>query len=197
MKRILAVAVLAFPFGAHAQSSTTCSIVGNVTNCQHQGGSAAPLDYGAILRQGASIVPNYQEQELKRQQIEALRLQNEAARAAARREQAQTNREFVAPSAPDNGLPAADIRTGNGLLAACTNEDSVLAAGHCQGFLIATIQSSDLRREYFCPPPQSNLGQTKDIVVRYLRLHPEDRHESSSILSIAALAQAWPCGQKK
>lgn len=97
MKLVLVIALLAFPVSAHAQSSTTCSTIGNVTNCQHQG-SAAPYDYGAIMRRGASIVPNYQDQELKRQQVEALRLQNEAARAAAKREReaSQPGRTFVA-----------------------------------------------------------------------------------------------------
>jgi hypothetical protein len=68
--------VLALPATGMAQSTSTCTRIGNVTNCQHQPNSAAPLDYGAALQRGQHLVPDYQEQQARQQQIDAARAAN-------------------------------------------------------------------------------------------------------------------------
>lgn len=65
MRYLVAVLALTIGGAAHAQSSTTCSTIGNVTNCQHQpGAGVTPLDYGAMLRQGQALVPDYESERL-------------------------------------------------------------------------------------------------------------------------------------
>jgi hypothetical protein len=45
----------------------------------------------------------------------------------------------------------------------------------------------------FCPPAGGKNGQIRDIFTRYLREHPEERHEEAIILLVLALSEAWPC----
>ena len=55
---------------AFAQT-TTCSTIGNVTNCQHQP-QTGPLDYGKML--GVPPTESYESQQLKRAQAAALEI---------------------------------------------------------------------------------------------------------------------------
>ncbi len=36
-------------------------------------------------------------------------------------------------------------------------------------------------------------GQVRDVVVKYLKDHPEERHFLASILAVKALSKAFPC----
>lgn len=73
MRYIVAIVAFLGASGVYAQNSTTCTTLGNVTNCQHQPGMAAPLDYGKALG-----VESYETQRLKRAQADALELQSRA-----------------------------------------------------------------------------------------------------------------------
>ena len=76
MRYLVAFMVLVIPAAGMAQSTSTCTQIGNVTNCQHQSNGTAPLDYGAILQRGQDLVPDYQAEEIQRQRLNALRSSN-------------------------------------------------------------------------------------------------------------------------
>jgi hypothetical protein len=44
-----------------------------------------------------------------------------------------------------------------------------------------------------CLPVNSSLEQSRDVVVRFLRAHPELRHLVAVSLVARALAEAFPC----
>ena len=68
MRYIMAIAVLA-PATAQAQS-TTCTQIGNVTNCQHQ--QQGLPDYLGAMGRAAASVPSYEDSRLQRAQADAL-----------------------------------------------------------------------------------------------------------------------------
>jgi len=45
----------------------------------------------------------------------------------------------------------------------------------------------------FCSPRPAHLEQLVKIVVNYLKKHPEDLHFQGSVLTVAALKDAFPC----
>jgi hypothetical protein len=45
-----------------------------------------------------------------------------------------------------------------------------------------------------CPPNGVTKGQLKDIVLRYLKGHPEKRHLQAASLVIASVGEAFHCG---
>lgn len=71
MRYLAAISLLAASGVAHAQGSTTCSTIGNVTNCQHQQPSQVP-DYLGAMRAAQASVPSYEDSRLKRAQADAL-----------------------------------------------------------------------------------------------------------------------------
>lgn len=83
MRKILFIILAGLSSPATAQSQTTCRTIGNVTNCEHEQ-RTAPLDYGAQMRAGQALVPNYQDDELKEQQARALQAQSRAIEAQTR-----------------------------------------------------------------------------------------------------------------
>jgi hypothetical protein len=44
-----------------------------------------------------------------------------------------------------------------------------------------------------CIPSEATLAQVRDVVIRYLQEHPEERHYAASSLSLRALVLAFPC----
>jgi len=76
-----------------------------------------------------------------------------------------------------------------------------LDAGNCIGFLRgmnATLQllSGKLDKPYYCVPDSVNTGQTVNVVVNYLRKHPERKSDPDLAVAILALKEAYPCGWK-
>jgi hypothetical protein len=45
----------------------------------------------------------------------------------------------------------------------------------------------------FCPPMADNFRQFRDIVVKFLLDHPEQRHVGAASLGYAALSAVFPC----
>lgn len=87
--------------------------------------------------------------------------------------------------------------TGNSLYADCTNGPAS-AIGFCygrvQGFMLGwEMASGETSANVFCRPAGTTMGQTGDIIVKYLREHPEQRHADWRPLILLALNQAWPC----
>jgi len=76
----------------------------------------------------------------------------------------------------------------------CSREEQVTfwqAFGYIVGVLDLLSSSPDLQR---CLPDQGvTKGQVKDVVMKYLRDHPQYRHETAARLVAGAIAEAWPC----
>ena len=91
---------------------------------------------------------------------------------------------------------------GNRLHSACEDED-YFSQGVCLGYIVgsvamlADLQSADVFRPFFkadcVPTEQVQTGQIRDVVKKYLREHPEERHFLGSVLVITALREAFPC----
>lgn len=50
--------------------------------------------------------------------------------------------------------------------------------------------------KYICTPDGVTATQKKDIVVRYLQVHPEERHYNAASTVWAAFKVAFPCAKK-
>jgi hypothetical protein len=83
------------------------------------------------------------------------------------------------------------FRTGNDLYAKCT-----ASAGpertECIGIVIG-LADAFVYDEKTCPPDGITVRQVEDLIVKYLRDHPELRHHSAPSLARTALQQAFPC----
>jgi len=91
--------------------------------------------------------------------------------------------------------------TGNGLLQSCTNESDRFAYPLCLGYISGAVQQLQLLqmlqpKQFACIPTGVTNGQIVDVVVKYLRDHPENRQWSASFFVTNALVTAWPCAKK-
>ena len=98
---------------------------------------------------------------------------------------------------PSSGLYQA---TGNLFLKICRGGD--VGRGYCLGYFagisdgITTLQL--LKPQLWtpiCKPDQMTDSQLRDVVVKYLDDHPEERHEPISLLTVLAMRSAWPCSR--
>ncbi len=109
---------------------------------------------------------------------------------------------FVA-SLPSKAQAPTFIQDGNSLLFFCEDEDRALGQWHkaaCQGYIAGVFDSEVLlassvqaRSSLACFPDGVTAGQTVDVVVKYLKDHPETRHHSSASLTMRAFLEAFPC----
>ena len=88
---------------------------------------------------------------------------------------------------------------GNELLALC-NDDGYFLQGTCLGIIKGTIVTLDNwalanKTSPYCRPDGATWGQMQDVVVSYLKRHPETRNESYSLLILKAQRSAWPCAK--
>ena len=88
---------------------------------------------------------------------------------------------------------AALALTGNELLKRCEDNDAVQRA-FCVGYVIGV---ADMVEEgpsgLICVATGVSNGQLSDIVVKFLRDHPERRHYSANSLVGVALMETYPC----
>lgn len=47
-----------------------------------------------------------------------------------------------------------------------------------------------------CSPNNVTLGQTQDVVAKYLRDNPQDRHNSADAIITHVLKSIWPCARR-
>ncbi len=97
-----------------------------------------------------------------------------------------------------------DVFTGNGFLENCSQKPSStngFILGVCAGYLSGLEDRDGLREKerFICRPGNSTNKQMMDVVLQYLRNHPEDRHGSIKYLAHNALLAAFPCplGQRR
>ena len=104
-----------------------------------------------------------------------------------------------------------DISKGNGFLRICSAAaPGTFMSGACLGYFRGFIDRDDLESKivddegqpsaeghrWICAPSSSTYGQAHDIVLAYLRKHPEQRHLRTNSLVQSALWEAFPCPSK-
>src|SRR5262249_20729228 len=80
-----------------------------------------------------------------------------------------------------------------------TPADQALFMGFCRGVITALVTvGPGLRPEWsaICAPKESTSSQWQAVVVKYMKDHPEQLHESLISLAHIALWTAWPCDKK-
>lgn len=88
------------------------------------------------------------------------------------------------------GPAQAEFYSGNHLLQMMDGDniqDKSLALGFVAGVSDVWTNIS------ICPPKNVTLGQTYDIVRRYLHDNPQSRHFTAESLAKTALDKVWPC----
>jgi len=81
------------------------------------------------------------------------------------------------------------VFTGNTFFDYCSAREDSLSAGLCLGYIQGVLESSTST----CIIPGVTFGQLKDVVVRFLRTNPQNRHNQASLLVEEAIQEAWPC----
>ena len=86
--------------------------------------------------------------------------------------------------------------TGNKLLATC--ESTIFyTVSDCLPYIAGAIDMGELdvtgQPKRWCRGPGVSLGQQKDIIIKYLKDHPERRHFPSGALVWQAMREAFPC----
>jgi hypothetical protein len=84
--------------------------------------------------------------------------------------------------------PPALAMSGNDLLAVCQSGGGE-AWGYCIGYVTGITETSSS----ICVPPETIRAQGRDIVLQYLKNHPETRQLKAADLVLNALKAAWPC----
>lgn len=88
------------------------------------------------------------------------------------------------------------IHSGNWLLQRCES-DNLAHQSFCLGYITAAFAGMEVLLQYnnkdFCVPEGVTQGQMEEVVVRYLRRNPKDRHLSAVVLTGLAAMEAWPC----
>lgn len=93
-----------------------------------------------------------------------------------------------------------DVFTGNGFLQTCSGtlaDENAFRLGICFGWLSGFVDrdrlAAGIETRRICQPAKSTNGQLMDVVLKYLRDHPSERHLPISILAYSALIEAFPC----
>ena len=81
------------------------------------------------------------------------------------------------------------FKDGNELLTQCTSS-SAYDQGVCLGYVIGAADG--LGPRFVAIPENVTAGQTQDVVIKYLRNHPESRNGPAGPLIMFALMEAWP-----
>lgn len=86
---------------------------------------------------------------------------------------------------------AAAGQDGNGLHDDCSSPRGSYDEAVCFGYSVGVAES--LNGDDFCIPKGAKAGQAQDVVTKYLRDHPETRHQPAIDLVVKALKAAFPC----
>lgn len=90
---------------------------------------------------------------------------------------------------------SAMFKDGNNIYKFCTTQENDtyyhFNASYCQGYVIGVVDTID--GVFTCLPEGVTVGQSIDIVTRYLAAHPEIRHMEGAALITNALKESFPC----
>jgi hypothetical protein len=88
--------------------------------------------------------------------------------------------------------PVTTFYSGNDLYAKCTAPAHSLDTLLCGG-MVGGLADAFIRDGTMCLPKGVNIGQAVDVVVAYLRAHPETRRYTMASEAAQALGHAFPC----
>jgi hypothetical protein len=95
--------------------------------------------------------------------------------------------------------PVIPTYSGNDLLHDCTDDNAITQKSFCLGFIMgiwdaAVVEEGVVHpsKSKFVIPEEANLGQLKDVVVKYLIEHPAQRHLNAGLLVVIALKETFP-----
>jgi hypothetical protein len=89
-------------------------------------------------------------------------------------------------------------RTGNDLLEFCESKKEFEQA-FCLGYITGVTDMEGMNTAAFPDRQRSCIstivtnGQLIDVVLKYLKDHPEERHMLAAVLIVKSMAQAFPC----
>ena len=102
----------------------------------------------------------------------------------------------------DVGLAqASDEKSGSHWLRKCTNPEPVWQI-ECAIYVQAVVEYDEVRanmlgdKQYICREKEMTIGQSREVVVKFLRERPEDLHRPFALLAHRALETAFPCAAK-
>ena len=82
--------------------------------------------------------------------------------------------------------------SGNDLYAKCTAAEGSLERVYCIGIMAGLADAFETGGTT-CLPKNASVGQVMDVVVIYLRDHPQSRHFTMASEAARALNSAFPC----
>jgi hypothetical protein len=95
--------------------------------------------------------------------------------------------------------PIVSAYSGNELLRDCTHDNVKASKSFCLGFIAGTWSGALIEGSVYHPdkpnfviPSEADLRQLRDIVVKFLNGHPEQRHLAAGVLVLLALKEAFP-----
>lgn len=97
---------------------------------------------------------------------------------------------FASPAWPSGS----SFLTGNKLFDSC--EGVLRSPDHCTGYttgIADALASGPIYGWEACVPEKVPASQVRDIVVKYLRDTPEERHYTAASIAAMALSKAFPC----
>ena len=101
---------------------------------------------------------------------------------------------------PARAVDFQGYETGNKLLAIC-QFPAIYELSDCIAYVAGSADQAKLhvqgQPQRFCMPEGVSLGQQRDIVLGYLKQHPEKRQQPSGALIWQAMAEAFPCSRQK
>ena len=82
--------------------------------------------------------------------------------------------------------------SGNALFDSCTNASDASKQSHCLAYIAGVSDVLD-GMHIICTGGHVSLDEIKDVVVKYLRAHPEQRNSDADDSTSIALTSAFPC----
>jgi Rap1a immunity proteins len=81
---------------------------------------------------------------------------------------------------------------GNALLRSCSAPRGDIYQGECLGYIQGVVDAGSANSR-ICPSVNIELQQLVDIVIRYLKAHPENRHLAAAQLVEIAVRSFFSC----
>jgi hypothetical protein len=78
------------------------------------------------------------------------------------------------------------------LMKACTGPDIKACDAYVDGFGDA-ISAGGKEHALACIPIRATGTELRDVLVSYLKAHPEDQHEQAATIAKQAFSKAYPC----
>ncbi len=95
---------------------------------------------------------------------------------------------------PTAVLAGAGFKSGNELYSDCSAPKSSSDYAFCAGYVAGMTDTLQVP-SIVCLPEHVTIGQSVDVVMKYLRNNPENRHYAAASVGLAALKQAFPCAK--